>query len=217
MKKKLISIGASVAMLLGGGVSAMANTHFSSSFLSGTYLVVSNSVTVSQTSSNVWFYSYAAGTNVQSFATNAAGILYPAAIADSPVIADANSDVNPNIAVQIVVGYSNNIFAASVQTPVVNTWTNPIPAIPVNSLSTNVVTVTLSTVSSVALGLADTSTGKTFTFSVTANGTTPVVFSTNLPTSFLQGAGAIRATVGAGGGTGSGIVVNVLNLTGWKP
>lgn len=217
MKKKLISIGASVAMLLGGGVSAMANTHFSSSFLSGTYLVVSNSVTVSQTSSNVWFYSYAAGTNVQSFATNAAGILYPAAIVDSPMIADVNSDVNPNIAVQIVVGYSNNIFAASVQTPVVNTWTNPIPAIPVNSLSTNVVTVTLSTVSSVALGLADTSTGKTFTFSITANGTTPVVVSTNLPTSFLQGAGAIRATVGVGGGTGSGIVVNALNLTGWKP
>ena len=219
MKKKLISIGLGLAMA--GSARATTVTHFTSRMINGALLCVSNSVTITTASTNYNYYQYSAGTNVLAGGTNAAGNLIPYALTDAQLVPDINADVNPNLAIQVVIGYTNNLFLSGVTSPVMyNTvWTNPTSFFGNSVTQTNTATITLSPISSGDFTLPDTTGVKTFSFTVNQTNQTPVVLTTNLPVAFLQGAWGLRASVavGAGTGNGTGMILNGLSLVGFKP
>ena len=221
--KKLISL----ALAIGLPLAAQATTvkHVTERMLTGAYLCVLTNTTATITTSNLQFYSYAAGTNILSLQTNVLGNFTSAALQNAAVFPDINADVNPNIALQVVMGYTNQLFSLGVQSPVmINTvWTNAQPAAIPSVGSTNQYTITLTAVSSAEFPV-DQSVPTFKTFSVTGEYTNgvPYVFSTNLPTSFLQGAYAVSPSITIGAGTngtaGLNVVIfNALNLTGWTP
>jgi hypothetical protein len=222
--KKFIALLA----IVGSAFVASANsvTHVSESFINtGTYLCVSNGVPFNYTTaSNVWFYSYPVGTNVLALGgTNANGILYPQAVVDAPVFPDINADVNPNIAITVVEGANTNLPIQYPQTSAignlaVSTATAYAP-FSGTQVVTNTTTYTFATISEGGFGFADTAGGKTFSFSVSQTNNTLAVISTNVPTSFLQGARAIRlvSVSNTSTGTGPGVVVDAVKLTGWTP
>ena len=231
MKKYILGFIIGLGLILQTQASTMV--HKSIRMLTGTYLILSNTTTTANytpfNSSNVWFYSYAAGTNIQSQTTNAVGMFYPYALSTASMWPDMNADIAPNVALQVVLGYTNSLFTAGVQSPVmINTvWTNPAPAAE-QPTGTNNVTITLNAVGSGDFGVPDTGVGSTapiksftFTFGITnasGNGT-PVVITTNLPTAFLQGLYAVYPTISVAPLTSSTntLVLNGLNLVGWSP
>ena len=206
--------------------SAITPNHFTERGITGTYLCLSNSAGVSGgasfalgASSNFWYYSYAAGTNVLVGSTNNAGILASSPIGDLPIYPDANVDINPTLALQVVLGYTNQLFLTGVQSPVmINTvWTNPVPVFTNSAVQTNTVVITVVPVSSGEFGLADTA-SKGFSFTVIQTNQIPITVTTNLPNSLLQGSYSLRwSATNTATGTGQGVIFNALNLTGWKP
>lgn len=227
MKKFFIRSLILGAVLVGMVASAITPTHFTARSITGTYLCLSNATTITGgstfalgASSNFWYYSYALGTNVLVGSTNSYGNVQGSPISDLALYPDANVDVNPNLSVQVVLGYTNQLFLTGVQTPVMyNTvWTNPVPVFTNATAGTNQVTFTFVPVSSGEFGLGDTVASKAWSFTVWQTNGIPTVLSTNLPTSLLQGASALRwSATNANTGTTPGPIINAVNLTGWKP
>jgi hypothetical protein len=219
MKKFII-----VALLGASALFATAATpsHYTSRGINGTWLCVSNSQTVSQTSSNAWYFNYAIGTNVNAINTNSAGAYYSTPLTDLPVYSDAFADVSPNLAIQVIVGFTNSAFYPPNFTPTMANlvWTNPSALFTNGITQTNTLTISVFPVSSSEFGLADTYTSaKSFTFTVYQTNQVGNVLTTNLPTSLLQGASALRWSVanGAQAGVGQGCIINAVNIVGWKP
>lgn len=220
-----LSVGLAV---LGTSLTSFAGTtivHKVATFINnGTYLCLTNNSTWSYLSaSNIWFYSWTVGTNVLALGgTNSAGVLYPPAIVDVPSMADDDQgDVNPNLAIQVIMGVYTNFPLPSVQSPAfLNTIsTNPVPTVFTNEVSsTNTVTFTFAAES---YGFADnykTST-KTFVFTMQQTNNVPLVFTTNLPTTFISGAEKIRLVSmtadSKGDGGNNGAMIDAINEVGW--
>lgn len=236
MKKLILSIGLGFV-----AVSLMAQANLDSvnnSFLNnGTYLCLSNNTTYTWTtlgsSSNAWFFSYPSFTNVcWMYSTSNA----PAATVDADVIADRNGDINPNMAISVVIGVYTNWPSVIPNWPTYNRQTpsalgvagtgyslmtgSNLPAAFFTSTvaATNSVVLTFAPVS--PEGYADTSEGKQFSFTVAQSSVTlPRVITTNVPTTFLQGARKVRLVSVVIGSTGAaqGVVVDSLSLVGWRP
>jgi hypothetical protein len=219
---KLISLG--LGLCLSGTAMAATPVHFTDRLLTGTYLCLSNSVTFLSGSTNQVYYSYSAGTNVLAGATNGANMTIASPLGFGDIVPDVNADVNPNLALQVIVGYTNKLFLAGVQSPVMlNTvWTNPVPFMIPGTGQTNTLTVTLTPVSSGDFLVADTAEGlKSFTVVMGQTNGVASVVTTNLPVGFLQGCAKFSVSLACGTGTtnaaGAGIVVDAVNLVGWKP
>ena len=215
---KLISIGA--AMMVSVSAFAVTPTHFTQRLITGTYLCLSNGTALTTGGTNSYYYSYSAGTNVLSGSTNAAGMLIPSPVNAGVIFPDANVDINPNLALQVVIGFTNNLFLAGVQSPVMlNTvWTNPAPYLTNGVVSTNSLQITLTAMSSGDFNVPDTTGSKTFTFTVGQTNQVATVTTTNLPTAFLQGCyGFTIAGTNTVTGAGQGVIINGINLVGWKP
>lgn len=223
MKKKLnkFIIGLGVMLGICNMSDAATIVHVTNRLLTGTYLCVSNGTTVSPTASNAWYYSYSAGTNVIGGSTNAAGTYYASPIVLGGLFPDMNADVNPNVALQIVIGYTNNLFLPSGQSPtMLNTvWTNPSPVFLPQPTATNAWSVTLTPVASKEFPMDGPVVGKSFTISGFYTNGVPMVITTNLPVALLQGCYALAPsiTVGTGTNAANGVVFNAINITGWTP
>lgn len=214
----------------------------------GTSVCISNSTALSMSSSNFVYYNYELGTNVcggaipftiyTNFPTvgvNQTNFLapIPSPITIGPLWSDLNGDVNPNIALQVIIGYTNIVIPSvgGRQTPtLLNTvWTNPTSFFtnPIAALAaTNTITIQLVGIASMDMGPGFYDQGSTiplthvFQFTCIQSNATTIVVTTNLPTAFLQGMAAVYATVAttnSAGGGGQGIILNALNLVGWKP
>lgn len=221
--KKLILICALVA----SAITSQAATHFTTRMLTGAFTCISNGTTLSYNTSNVWYYSYSAGTNVYGGSTNAGGFTIPGPLTQAPLVPNLNGDINNNLALQVIVGSTNNLFRPSGMSPVVGnlTWTNPTPFLPffTNALAqTNTLVITLSKVGSRQFGVPDANSTNS-TLSCTILVTNGIVGAITMPinTGFLQGAGAISASISAtaagSGNLGVGPIVNAINLVGWTP
>lgn len=249
LKNKLI-IGVAVAAT---SISCFAGgnpvSHFTYRMIfGGTAVCISNSTSLFPANSNFWYYSYASGTNVLGGTTpftiytnyptvgiNQTNLLspVPSPICIGNLWSDLNGDVNPNIACQIIIGYTNIVIVPSggYQTPtLINTvWTNPTSFFtnPVTALAaTNTVTVQLIGIGSLDMGPGFFDLGATipipriFQFTCVQSNSQPIVVVTNIPTSFLQGLAAVYpvvSTTNSAGGGGQGIILDALNLIGWKP
>ena len=225
-----------VVLLAPAIANAGTAVHVTERMINGTYLCVSNSTTASISASNQWYYGYQYGTNVlggsvpftiqtnwPSQGVNTTNYFnpVPSPLVNVGVFPDINADVNPNVALQIVIGYTNQLFALGVQSPVlINTvWTNPAPFFAGNIGATNSWTVTLTPVATGDFPL-DTLPTKTFSVSGLWTNGVPLVLTTNVPTAFLQGLKAVSPSITVGPGTNAapnGIVFNAINLTGWSP
>lgn len=91
-----------------------------------------------------------------------------------------------------------------------------------NSTATNLVTFEFRRVANSRSGVTSGGANDTFSFNVTATGTTPVVMSTNVPTTFLQGIKQvelyqIRSTVTPQTNITATVFVNDISLNGYPP
>lgn len=208
---------------------AVTYTHFTARFLTGTMLCVSNATLCSIINSNYWNFDYTIGTNVLVGVTNVNGILIKGPMQTVDLLPDGNGDVNPNLAIQFIAGFTNLVVPApgGNQTPTLGVWTNP-TAFFTNAATaitgTNTVVVTIFPIMSADAGGwwdqgATIPLPRSFSFTCIQSNATPIVISTNLPTSFLQGAKGLYAQIGVtnSGGTSQGVIVDALNLVGWKP
>lgn len=247
MKKTLQKIGL-LATLLGSTMAAFAGPGISyapvsSSFINnGTFVAISNNVPyLFDTASNVWFAPFQTFTNVYAGTTNgnSIGLTWPQAFVDVAIPPDGSGEANANLAICVVMGITNNFwsFAGAYQNtnagPIANNVQSPVirNLIATNNInaaigsSTNTLTFTFAPVIE-PFNLSMPSSGwvsdKTFTFSVAGTNTQAVVFTTNLPSTFTQGATKIRLIkVGidnlGGASPPAGIVIDALNLRGWTP
>lgn len=232
--KKITLAVALIAMVIVPQVTLAANgavVHKTERFLTGTMLVVTNLSPYTALTSNQWYYSYTAGTNVQGGATNATGMTYPGPVTTCPLAPNANGDLNTTYAIQWVVGYTNGnstygkLFYPPGFTPTgLNAvWTNPAPPAMFASTGTNTVTVVVAPRESAEFGVpfATTYAGlKTFTFSFAVTNGVPNIGSTNISSSLLQGASGLTIlSITATNATtaGGAAVINGLNLVGWVP
>jgi len=220
-KHKFIGLVTVLALLVPAlYVVAASPLHVTQRFVNGTYLCVSNSQTLTQSASNSWYFSYQAGTNLLGGATNASGVAAPGPLVDASVSPNLNGDVNNNVAMQVILGYTNKLFLPpNMSSSMVATmWTNVLSKFTNATAQTNTVTITVYPVSSEEFNVADTA-GKSFSFAVIQTNGIPTVLSTNLPTALLQGEARLRITVanGAQAGTGLGVIVNAINLVGSRP
>lgn len=254
LKNKLTALGLGFTVVLAPlSASAIATHRTESMIYNGTLLCISNStiypgsITNSGGATNIWYYSYYYGTNVLAGYTPftiysnfpSAGVYttnylptVPAPLVGVPVWADVNADIAPDIALQVVVGYTNVLFNNKNQTPtLLNTiWTNPVPAYAnlwgggVTNVTpqTNMITVTLYPVASLDWNVFDVSGVsqlKSWSFSFWSTNNVAQVITTNIPTTFLQGIAGVAPSVAvtATNGAAGVIVVDALNIVGWAP
>ena len=191
---------------------AMAQNHQSQSFLNGFNLQVTATSTNTYTGTNIYAkgYSYTnapyAYTNSLNglVTSNYISVLVPNYVTNTAGVADvtlwANRDgtaPNANISAQLV----------GINAAFTNTATFKFAGIPVANLSP-----------SYPPGLFTNATiNSQFSFSVTGNGTTPVVITTNLPTAFLQGNAGVRLLAVEWSNAGTNGAVTGLFLNGYKP
>lgn len=93
-----------------------------------------------------------------------------------------------------------------------------------NAAATNIITFVLQTIANDRFKLspstnllATTGAQNRFTVAVTANGTTPVVVSTNVPASFMQGAQYVRLSSFGSSNAGTNVFINDVSLNGYAP
>ena len=168
------------------------------------------------------------------YVTTTNSFIYPSAFADVQAFSDANGDVSSNACIMIALN-STNLFLP----PIVNNLPNPsnpntvtnwVPAVIPGARSTNTITVTIQrscdefgnqykAIGGATPDTFGTGTQDKFTFSFAATGVTPLVISTNLPASFMQGAKWFRASVTSsdGGVATSTCIINRMVLGGYVP
>ena len=229
--KKLKKYGITVVSALSLTLSAEAITltHIDATFLAnGTYVGLTNNTTWTNVngtvpaSTNTWYFSYTAGTNVLGGWTNSQGILIPQPFVDVDLRPDANADVNPNSALFAVINISTNLtlpFGMGVWPGGYGT-NQPISYVQPTAGSTNTeLFVFTRSIDGVNFGTAA---QDQFSWLITpTNGVATEgywVGSTNLPTSFLQGAKKLRVfSVTTGNNSSPGNVLDVLKLGQWGP
>ena len=251
-KEKLSSLGLGLALALAPLSASAIAIHVTEPMINnGTLLCLSNStvtvgtITNSGGATNLWYYSYYYGTNVNAGYTpftvytnfpttgvNQTNYLptVPAPLIGAPLWADANADIAPDVALQIVVGYTNVLFYNKNQTPILyNTvWTNPVAAFAqlyggavTNQTGTNLITITLNGVASGDWNIpeAGQSTLKSWSFSFWETNNAVQVITTNISTAFLQGLWGVAPQIQvAATNTALGqVVFDAINLVGWKP
>jgi hypothetical protein len=201
-------------------VSASAQSFVSENFLNGSNILVIPSSTNTYGATNTWNYNpqlvysnaiitintfttpYIYTTNWTVFTNSVQGTTNTAAFRDVDLWANRDgSALTANVAVHVT-----GLDAAQ---------------------ATNILTVLLTAIPSggglANLGAslpASTQGQNQFTFTVTANGTNDVVLATNLPTTFLQGSGRLRAQVQSptqGTTSGTNCLVKSIRINGWKP
>ena len=222
------TLGVTVAAHAGG-----FSKPFAANFLNnGTYLCVSNATPFNyENASNAYFWSWSTGTNIYAaYGTNSSGVQYDQAVVDVPLVPDYNSDLNPTLAIEIVIGRTNNYPLPSVMTPSENGYlnnTNPLVYVPIfanAALSTNTVTFTFVGVTDEGFPESTFFPQNILTVSLTCTNNALTILSTNLVPSFLQGDNKLRlesiSSAQANSGTVAtdyGAVINAVRVKGWSP
>ena len=210
------------------GQAAGGTKHTALQILSGGgNLFITNNGAYNAFTNNVWYLNSMGTSNIQSGAayftntivqpsgTTVSNILYyPAASHDVQGWADVNGDVAP-LTLSVMLNNTNYL-------PLDNQNANPGtnfagPYMTINSSNTQTLTFALA---KVLWGTnADTTSTNQFTFNVAANGTNVVVYSTNLPTAFVQGAVGFRLFSVTNGSTANtfGNIINRVTITGFAP
>lgn len=239
MKKYLLSFAAIAALSL-LTLSTMtsgsrANDHQSASFFNNyQMLVLSNNVTVTNTTTNVFVLQNTLQpvlvgtnlvyTNVLSGSTNSLGNLLPTWEVDVPITCLANGDVSTNIAFVLMCG-STNVLYQPYQLPPLS-WINtnglfttnyPVPAVAMTAASTNTITLTFQAIKWGTNVTTDSSANDRFTMTVIGTGLTPVVIATNAPAGFWSGTKAVSLVkIASDNSTSPGIIINDIRLAQWR-
>lgn len=247
--KQLIGIGIATVTMVASSLTVQADNtlkNVNTSFINnGTYLCVSNTAANAfnyENNSNTYFWSFVVGTNIlAAYGTNAAGINYPAAIVDVPILPDVQGDVNPNLSIDIVVGKTNNWPLPATMTPAAGGYnglstvvgtnglsqfsTNFIPVWPVVALTTNTATFTFVPVTDDGFpmqAIVGSTPPLVLTISCTNNMVN--VLHTNLTSTVIAGCTKLRlesitvSAFGAGASSGNiGMVIDAIKLGGTTP
>jgi hypothetical protein len=193
--KMSVMVGFVVVMAaLVAAVSAPAQSFYSGSFFSGSDLQITAGSTNSYGSTNLIYSKYGSAWGV-AYTTNSSTsyVTNSGAIRDVSLWADRDG----------------SFPAAAVSIKLTG----------LNASATNVVVFNFAGVPTAAGGSVSTAAQNAWSFSATANGTTAVVVSTNLPSANFQGCAAIRlvSVASATGSYGTNVTINGVAINGYRP
>ena len=222
----ILIAGIAVVAVTGFKVQAAAPEFTMQRLLQGTLLCVTNGVTLAYTNQNYWYYSYQAGTNVLGGNTNSSGVSNPGSISPAVLTPDAYGSASQNTSLQIVLGYTNNLFLPKDMNPTIpnSVWplTNVVPKIPAAPGVWNITVAVKAIRGLYPFNFADTGTNTistfvwNFAYTNNVNATTAdktLVISTNLPASLLQGTTGLEwQFTPQSGGTNTAVIVSGVNL-----
>jgi hypothetical protein len=225
-------VGAIASPFIGKDAQAEVN-HKTQTFVFGQQLIVSNNITVTNTTPGARF-TLPSGQNAQALVTNSvvytntsAGnitntFVAPSWETDADVFTDLNGCIQTNITVTVVLNYTNFYFQP--RQNFFNTGVTPTNDITL-STPTNTVTFTFQKAawlpSWVQPGAVSTfDPNSTWSFAVIAS-STGTVWTTNVPLAFLAGAMKVRlytvATSNVTNASASGVILNNVAWSGWMP